>query len=562
MVRHLIRQLAHLKNQPTDSPEAWYEQQFGRTPEYSALLGEVAKSPAERMQLLRGYFEPTAEEREEGRKLPTAAHRAIAKLVSGGYVRVIVTTNFDRLLEGALQDVGIQPTVISTADAAVGALPLVHSPCTIIKLNGDYLDSRLKNTGDELMQYDEPLERLLNQIFDEYGLVVCGWSAECDTALRAGLERCTTHRFTTYWAVRGTLGEKAQDLVVLRGAVVVPITGADEFFTEMLEKVAALESFAESDLLSTKVAVARMKKYLADGSQRIRLHDLLTTETERAYAAVNDHRFSMLTSDVPPSEIPARLEAYEASLDTVLNLLVCGAYWAEPEHDALLVRCYARLIRQSRTGWGLHGGRKLQRYPGLLLVYAMGLASVSSGNYRFLGALLFLKVREEEYEEAKPVAAIFHTAAVPAPAHQKQAPVSDRLFRILREPLRAYLPDDTEYDRAFDWFEYLLSLCHCDAQYTRDGLAELKKKNPEYTLEAPVGRFGWKALDEVPKIQTETQLGAGEPFAEKLAAVIKAGFFDSAGRQMDKYADVKAGFDRYLVQLRRQWNLWRLGARN
>jgi hypothetical protein len=32
------------------------------------------------MQLLRGYFEPSEEEREEGRKLPTAANRSIASL--------------------------------------------------------------------------------------------------------------------------------------------------------------------------------------------------------------------------------------------------------------------------------------------------------------------------------------------------------------------------------------------------------------------------------------------------------------------------------------------------
>src|ERR1022692_4844100 len=58
--------------------------------------------PPKRMQLLRGYFEPSEQEREEGRKLPTAAHRAIAQLIAKGYVQVVVTTNFDQLLEQAL----------------------------------------------------------------------------------------------------------------------------------------------------------------------------------------------------------------------------------------------------------------------------------------------------------------------------------------------------------------------------------------------------------------------------------------------------------------------------
>jgi hypothetical protein len=81
VVQHLIRQLAALKG--TDSPadaEAWYRTAFGRAPDYSEILDEVTKSPSERMQLLRGYFEPSEEEREEGRKLPTAANRSIASL--------------------------------------------------------------------------------------------------------------------------------------------------------------------------------------------------------------------------------------------------------------------------------------------------------------------------------------------------------------------------------------------------------------------------------------------------------------------------------------------------
>ena len=80
----------------------WYRSKFRREPDYSELLNELAKTPAERQQLLQGYFEPTEAEREEGRKEPTAAHRAIAALAARGFVRVIITTNFDRLMERAL----------------------------------------------------------------------------------------------------------------------------------------------------------------------------------------------------------------------------------------------------------------------------------------------------------------------------------------------------------------------------------------------------------------------------------------------------------------------------
>lgn len=45
---------------------------------------------------------------------PSAAHRAAAHLVKRRAVRVILTLNFDRLVETALQDVGIQPVIVSS----------------------------------------------------------------------------------------------------------------------------------------------------------------------------------------------------------------------------------------------------------------------------------------------------------------------------------------------------------------------------------------------------------------------------------------------------------------
>ena len=79
---------------PETDLEQWYRDKYGAEPEYSSLLQELAKTPAERQKLLRPYFEPNEQEREKGLKQPTAAHKAIARLASQGFVKVIVTTNF------------------------------------------------------------------------------------------------------------------------------------------------------------------------------------------------------------------------------------------------------------------------------------------------------------------------------------------------------------------------------------------------------------------------------------------------------------------------------------
>jgi hypothetical protein len=118
----LIRRVALAHGIP-EQPDwaAWYREKTGQEPNYSTLLEELASSPEERRSILHSYIEPTEEDREEGRKVPTAAHHAIADLMRGGHIRVIVTTNFDRLLENALRERGIEPTIVASVDALVGA---------------------------------------------------------------------------------------------------------------------------------------------------------------------------------------------------------------------------------------------------------------------------------------------------------------------------------------------------------------------------------------------------------------------------------------------------------
>ena len=237
------------------------------------------------------------------------------------------------------------------------------------------------------------MDALLDQVLDEYGLIVCGWSGEWDTALRAALVRCKSRRFTTYWATKGQLSQKAQDLAISRQAIVFQISGADEFFKDLSENVLALEEFEEKDLLSTKVAVARMKRYLADNSQLINLHDLVASETERTYVALTGPRFPLTGTGLAPADILVRLLAFEETIETVLRLMICGAHWGGPQHDAMLLKRFKRLADQIGPEKGQFVWLRLRRYPALVLLYGMGLAALSRGNYRFLRSLFGLKVQ-------------------------------------------------------------------------------------------------------------------------------------------------------------------------
>ena len=156
----------------------------------------LAPTDAARQALLRRYFEQLP---DGSQVQPTAGHHALAALAASGRVRVILTTNFDRLIERALDQAGVAPQVTASSGAVDGMTPLVHAPTTVIKLHGDYLSLGLRNTPDELAKYPDEIRGLLSRIFDEHGLVIVGWSAEYDTALVEVLESAPSRRYPTYW---------------------------------------------------------------------------------------------------------------------------------------------------------------------------------------------------------------------------------------------------------------------------------------------------------------------------------------------------------------------------
>ena len=68
IVLDLIRRVAKLAGDDCEpDPESWYREKYDDDPTYSGLLDAVARSQADRSQLLRSYFEPTEQEREQHR---------------------------------------------------------------------------------------------------------------------------------------------------------------------------------------------------------------------------------------------------------------------------------------------------------------------------------------------------------------------------------------------------------------------------------------------------------------------------------------------------------------
>ncbi|MGE0309807.1 MAG: SIR2 family protein, partial [Acidimicrobiia bacterium] len=456
--------------------------------------------------------EASEQDRTEGVRGPTRAHHAIARLVARGTVRVVITTNFDRLLEQALQALGIEPIVVASAAAAHGTIPLAHTSCTIIKVHGDYLDPNIKNTVGELKSYDDEMDALLDRAFDEYNVVVCGWSADWDLALRTALSRSASRRYGTYWASRGELGEHARRTAAARESITIPIAGADEFFESLVAKLEALDELAHRGATGVDLVVAQAKRFIPDPASRIRLRDLAMDTVDRAVKAID------FDGNPPSNDFSTYLEAVRRvereSADLVCFLTTLAQFADGSEQVDLTRRMLTNLAAptDARLG-GLTDWINLRGYPTLLGTYAVGLGSVSDQNWDPLGAALSLQARDPYRDDgALPYAVRYASWRVLSPEAvnsgnqpARRTPVSDHLHDYFQALLSSVLRVSTDqFAQVFDEWEYLLGVV-IRSTYGR----------------APIGRFVWRSSFRYDDRFPDAALRASA------TALTNAGLFDS-----------------------------------
>ena len=412
------------------------------------------------------YFEPNDQELEEGAKQPTVAHHAIAQLVKQGFVKVIITTNFDRLIEKALDDAGIVPTILSSPDHLKGAPPLDHIEHCVFKVHRDYLDTRIRNTPNELKEYPKEFDEYLDRIFDEYGLIICGWSADWDEALRKAIYRAPSRRFSTYWAVYGQASDQAQKLINHRSAQKIIIKDANKFFQDVQETVQSLEEYSKPHPLSTETAVESLKRYLPEPRHQIRLADLIGNEVDRIVEATSTLAFAVDDGPAWTNEsATARVCGYEAVCSTLLAMAPIGGFYAEEYHLAAWQSALERLSVVSSSGeqrW-----LELQSYPGTLLLYALGLGLVATDQIEFLGRLFKTEGRQTNGEvlpvvQLLPPSCLFKAGAKGAQflkgMENHSTPLNDWLYRELRQYTKRLIPNDERYRLIFNKLEILMAL--------------------------------------------------------------------------------------------------------
>lgn len=376
----LIRRLARTKGENPGDPFAWYAEAFGKPSTYDDLLAGLTRTQAERQSLLREFFEPTSDEREAGLKQPSAAHRAIGRLVAAGLVRVILTINFDRLIETALRDEGVEPTVVSSPADVDGLAPLHTQRCVVVHLHGDYLNpTAMLNTAEELGDYPEQVNRLLARVLPDYGLICAGWSATWDKALRAAVSAHPTRFYATYWVDPNDLSPEAADLRVQRRGVRVAAT-ANDFFGALADACDAIRDTGRRHPLTASVAAATAKRALAGAQVAIPVHDALQREIQQLRGVP-----ALTTMDFNASDVnavhAARRAQLDAALEVPLTLIAICAYWGGPETDGWWLEEITRFGARPRAS-GMTALIDQRQFPATAVLYAGGIARSHHGDTR------------------------------------------------------------------------------------------------------------------------------------------------------------------------------------
>lgn len=438
---------------------------------YSAVLGSSGLTPADRRKLLEKFFTPTDDDLAAGRKTPAPAHEAIARLVKRGTVRVIVTTNFDDLIEKALDAIGAPYQVIASPEAIAGSEPLCHSACTVIKVHGDFKRIDVLNTEEELERYHEDLDGLLDQVFDDYGLVTCGWSAEWDAALVAAITRAPSRRYPLYWAARDALGQKAAELLDARKGTEIGITDADSFLSTLADRLEILDRMANPPL-TRDMAIGQLKRYIPDPVRRLDLRDLLDGEIQRIRTVLH----SRPLRPEPPVPWEADLDELTAHADLLMHLVANGiTFDTDHKHDNLWVWVVEQLLRARRVprpgeavndGWVRRAG-----VPAFLVLKAASFAAIADGRDD-----LFLRLHLEpnnsdrghydSHKELREVPAwrvlheyrLFENGYEGLKEESPKLPTSVPIRRRLKKVFMPMVGDDAAFEVLADRVEYRVGL--------------------------------------------------------------------------------------------------------
>lgn len=271
--RMILQEDEGKRNVTKEDVEKFYKDKFEEKFGYSNIIGQLFPSNEEQRDYLKSFFRGV---------LPGEAHRFIAELVKEKLIKYIITTNFDTLIETALDDVGLkgQYTVIDSHDDVLTSKPWnKEDVCRIYKIHGTIEKGTIRNTKKDLARLPKELTKDCLDVIERHGVIVLGYAAnEEDKAVCNIFYRRKFKGYTMYWtSFDDDLSVTATRILNKQDGVIIPIKGASLFLQELIDRI----KIAQRSVEQTPEAVAEVRFESMFKSPKPEVEILQTIDRER-----------------------------------------------------------------------------------------------------------------------------------------------------------------------------------------------------------------------------------------------------------------------------------------
>lgn len=273
---------------------------------------------------------------------PALGYLCMGELIINGKIELVSTTNFDDLVQAGVHtiDAGTSIKTISSAVSNSVGFSLNEGFPNIIKLHGDYLFDKLKNTEAELQKLEEKISNLWKEGIKEGGLIVIGYAGN-DNSVMTVLEELIESgeiKKGVYWCQpKGSpLSSRA---------------------SKLMEKACKLnEQSAVVDIDDFDGVMYRL--YLSmnlENSQIDALWKSADKKQDILYDGVGKHNAVAVTNALPALQYPRKCYVFNSSIaswkdlketvdDTCVAVLYKGRVWALGSKTGILNAFANRII--------------------------------------------------------------------------------------------------------------------------------------------------------------------------------------------------------------------------
>lgn len=310
------------------------------------------------------------------------------------------------------------------------------------------------------------------------------------------------------------------------------------------ESAQIIENYEQNiELISSNQAKSTIEDLIVDKKNIIKINKFYNSQLSELLNLLTED-FNEIAKLQPDNHLLyERTNVYDRYCEKLLNTVICGAYWGDNSFDKLWFNIFKNLANCKIMEQGYTSLIKFQRYPSLLLYYALLLVSIIKEDFELIYLIFYgFDADENNNERTNPISVYYPEYII-----QKQVfnsilqknfytPVNDHIHDVLRPYFTEYISNDREYSMLFDKVEYLISL-----EFAFNNI------NSNFGIWFPIGRYAWRN----DFFRDVKYINKNHPFHYFNKLVEKGEIFNYGllGKSSQKYNEVLENFVKRLAEI-------------